>query len=58
MKTWELKLQRWDSFIEELHEAEFASDDNGEGGEVETNKDNSTTLQLPGLENASRDGES
>ena len=27
MKTWEPKLQKWDSFIEELHKAEFASED-------------------------------
>jgi hypothetical protein len=32
IKTWEPKLQRWDSFIEELHEAEFASDEDEAGG--------------------------
>jgi hypothetical protein len=29
MKFWDPKLHKWDSFIEELHEAEFASEEEG-----------------------------
>jgi hypothetical protein len=36
MNWWNPKLNRWDSFIEELHEAEFASRD--EANDVEENK--------------------
>jgi hypothetical protein len=37
VKSWEPKLRKWDSFIEELHEAHFASDE--EDGEAETRTD-------------------
>jgi hypothetical protein len=37
VKSWEPKLRKWDSFIEELHEAHFASDK--ECGEAETRTD-------------------
>jgi hypothetical protein len=35
IRVWELKLKKWDSFIEELHKAKFASDDEGKGGEAQ-----------------------
>jgi hypothetical protein len=36
MKQWEPKLKKWDSFIEELHEAELASEGEGTEGKAQT----------------------
>jgi hypothetical protein len=56
MKVWEPKLQRWDSFIEELHKAEIASEDEGGDGATETGEDQNTPLQLTGPGNTVIDG--
>jgi hypothetical protein len=43
--SWEPKLRKWDSFIEELHEAHFASDE--EDGEAETRTDTIEKKEYP-----------
>jgi hypothetical protein len=45
VKSWEPKLRKWDSFIEELHEAHFASDE--EDGEAETRTDTIEKKEYP-----------
>jgi hypothetical protein len=42
MKVWEPKLQKWDSFIEELHEAQLASNDDGGKTELLTKTERKT----------------